>query len=85
MKTAEKIVDPRERARLFTCLSAMAESGWDFSSRWLQGDQLVTTDIDKTIPSDLNALLGLMEKYLAQLSLSYGSRSMYDYYTDRYR
>lgn len=49
----------------------MAESGWDFSSRWLRNIQLISTDIDRIIPSDLNALLGMMEKYLAELSLNF--------------
>jgi alpha,alpha-trehalase len=46
----------------------MAESGWDFSSRWLAGNNLTSTKIDKIIPSDFNALMGMMEQYLAELS-----------------
>lgn len=38
----------------------MAESGWDFSSRWLDDPKdLSSTIIDEIIPTDLNALLGL--------------------------
>ena len=44
----------------------MAESGWDFSSRWLTDpNDLKTCQIDDMLPSDLNTLLGLSEKYLA--------------------
>jgi neutral trehalase len=39
----------------------MAESGWDFSSRWLTDvTNLQTHVIDDMIPSDLNTLMGLM-------------------------
>jgi len=38
----------------------MAESGWDFSSRWLaNSSDLTSTIIDELIPSDLNVILGL--------------------------
>lgn len=54
----------------------MAESGWDFSSRWLRNGSLSTTAIEQLLPSDLNALLGLMEKYLALLSVRYGDQAL---------
>jgi alpha,alpha-trehalase len=62
-----------ERERVLRCLSSMAESGWDFSSRWLEDpDSLASTVMDKVVPSDLNALLGLQESYLATLSSNFG-------------
>ena len=63
----------------------MAESGWDFSSRWLKSDDLLTTDIEQNIPSDLNALLGMMEQYLADLSQNEGETELAKLYTSRYQ
>jgi alpha,alpha-trehalase len=72
--TVANITDLSEKKRVLQCLSSMAESGWDFSSRWLDNSSLSSTVIDKIIPSDLNALLALQEDYLATLSskLGYG-------------
>jgi alpha,alpha-trehalase len=40
----------------------MAESGWDFSSRWLNDTmKLESNIISEMIPSDLNTLMGLSE------------------------
>lgn len=51
----------------------MAESGWDFSSRWLSDqNDLKTSVITEMIPSDLNMLMGLLESYLSTLSARYG-------------
>ena len=46
----------------------MAESGWDFSSRWLKNSSdLKTNFINEMIPSDLNTLMGVVENYLIGL------------------
>ena len=46
----------------------MAESGWDFSSRWLTDPtDLKTNQIKDMFPSDLNTLMALNEGYLIQL------------------
>ena len=58
-----------KKENVFRNLRAAAESGWDFSSRWLSADEnntfhlhtIHTTDI---IPVDLNALLYHLEKML---------------------
>jgi alpha,alpha-trehalase len=69
MATVAAISDPIEKTRVLSCLSSIAESGWDFSSRWLEDpNSRQTAIIDKIVPSDLNALLGLQESYLASLS-----------------
>lgn len=66
-------VTSEDRERVLRCLSSMAESGWDFSSRWLENpNSLASTVMDKIIPSDLNALLGLQESYLAAISSRLG-------------
>ena len=63
----------------------MAQSGWDFSSRWLQNSSLTTTVIDKLVPSDLNALLGMLEEYLAKLSQAFPPHYyQVNYFTKKY-
>lgn len=57
---------PEARRRFFAHVAAAAESGWDFSSRWLGADGalrgLLTTEV---LPADLNALLLGVERLLA--------------------
>ncbi len=44
----------------------MAESGWDFSSRWLQDPKnLSTSVINFIIPTDLNTLMALLQEFIA--------------------
>jgi alpha,alpha-trehalase len=57
----------RNPARLYRNLRAAAESGWDFSSRWLKdGKSLATIQTTQIIPVDLNSLMYHMEKTLAE-------------------
>lgn len=59
----------------------MAESGWDFSSRWLTNTtNLQTNVIVDMFPSDLNTLMGLAESYLASLAVKYGRSDLSTYY-----
>src|SRR5690606_35595337 len=61
-------------------LRAAAESGWDFSTRWLRApdpavpeslslDRICTTDV---LPVDLNAFLHRLESTIARLSRGAG-------------
>lgn len=63
---AAKVPD-RPAAAVYRDLRAGAESGWDFSSRWLRDPQALstihTTDI---VPVDLNSLLWAMERRIAE-------------------
>ena len=65
--TAEGTV-PTKRAALYDNIAAAAESGWDFSSRWIDPrrglalENLVTQQI---VPVDLNAILLRVERTLA--------------------
>lgn len=58
----------RTKTDVYRHLRAGAESGWDFSSRWLKNPDdlrsIVTTDI---VPVDLNSLLWLQEIEIARL------------------
>ena len=57
----------REPADLYRDLRAAAESGWDFSSRWLvDPDDLGTIRTTAIAPVDLNALLYALEDLLAR-------------------
>ncbi len=57
----------RESDRLYLHLRAAAESGWDFSSRWLMNpDELSTIHTADIIPVDLNCLLYLLETTIAE-------------------
>lgn len=47
-------------------LRAAAESGWDFSSRWLAGKTLSTIHTTDLIPPDLNSLLYRLERTIAK-------------------
>ena len=58
-------------ATIYGEIRAAAESGWDFSSRWLRGDGLETTRTRDIIPVDLNAFLYKAERRLADVCLSW--------------
>jgi len=64
--------DPsRPREVMYRHLRAGAESGWDYSSRWLADPQRLasirTTDI---VPVDLNSLMLMMEQAIARRSIA---------------
>jgi alpha,alpha-trehalase len=64
---AAAISKANNNAKLFLDLRAGAESGWDFSSRWLHDannlSTICTTDV---VPVDLNSLLYHLEKTIAR-------------------
>jgi len=55
-----------DRPDLFRDVRAACESGWDFSSRWLAGEDLTTIRTTELIPVDLNAVLYGMETAIAE-------------------
>lgn len=65
--TATATNEEAERAaKLFLDLRAGAESGWDFSSRWLdEPDNLKTIRTTELVPVDLNCLLYHLERTIA--------------------
>lgn len=61
------------RAARYRHIRAAAESGWDFSTRWLaKGGGLDTIHTLDIVPVDLNALLFHTEQMLARLALAKG-------------
>lgn len=59
----------RPAHEVYRDLRAGAESGWDFSSRWLDdSERLASIRTTRIIPVDLNSLLYRLESQIAQLS-----------------
>lgn len=57
----------RPQPEVYRHLRAAAESGWDFSSRWLEdGNRLPTIRTTDVVPVDLNSLLYRLETVLAE-------------------
>lgn len=55
----------REAVEVYRDLRAGAESGWDFSSRWLDGPSLSSIRTTRIVPVDLNAFLYGLEMAIA--------------------
>lgn len=55
----------RDKQRVYRDLRAGAESGWDFSSRWLDGPSLSSIRTTSIVPVDLNAFLFGLETAIA--------------------
>jgi alpha,alpha-trehalase len=59
-------LQPAERERLYRDIRAAAESGWDFSSRWMRDPRdLRSLETTELAPVDLNALLANLERTIA--------------------
>ncbi|PAU84569.1 trehalase [Halorubrum salipaludis] len=71
-----------DRPALFRNLRAACESGWDFSSRWLAGDDLTSIRTTELVPVDLNAVLFGMESALAEWLPRVGSPEAGERYAD---
>lgn len=57
----------QDPARIYLDIRAAAESGWDFSSRWLRdGQHLHTIHTTDILPVDLNCLLHYLEETIAE-------------------
>ncbi|MEO6525034.1 MAG: alpha,alpha-trehalase TreF [Gemmatimonadaceae bacterium] len=62
-----------QREALFRNIRAAAESGWDFSSRWMRDPaDLRTLETTELVPVDLNSLLYHAERTIAALRLARG-------------
>lgn len=67
VRLAERL-PPERRPALYREIRATAESGWDFSSRWLRDPaDLTTLETTSRAPVDLNSLLFHAEQTLAAL------------------
>ena len=69
----------RPAAELWRDLRAAAESGWDFSSRWLaDGTSLATIRTTRFVPIDLNCLLHGLERSIAHEAALLGDHATAD-------
>ncbi|KAL9271179.1 putative trehalase [Drosera capensis] len=76
--TASKLSNAEEKAKLFRELASAAESGWDFSSRWMRNSSDLTTLATTSIlPVDLNAFLLKMEQDIAALAKAIGEKDVH--------
>ncbi|WP_243841252.1 alpha,alpha-trehalase TreF [Novosphingobium sp. PhB55] len=65
----------RPPQQMYRNLRAGAESGWDFSSRWLTDPKnLSTIETTSIVPIDLNALLWAIERHIAEQCAQTGDR-----------
>jgi alpha,alpha-trehalase len=65
----------RPPEQMYRNLRAGAESGWDFSSRWLTDPKdLSTIETTSIVPIDLNALLWAIERHIAKQCAQAGDR-----------
>ncbi|OAN58583.1 alpha,alpha-trehalase TreF [Sphingomonas sp. TDK1] len=70
-----KTATGRPAAAVYRDLRAGAESGWDYSSRWLSdGKTLATVHTTDIVPVDLNSLIWAMERGIAQRCATLGDR-----------
>jgi alpha,alpha-trehalase len=73
----------RNAADVYRDLRAAAESGWDFSSRWLaDGRSLETIETTAIVPVDLNSLLYGLERAIAQACMQLRDQACADDYSD---
>jgi alpha,alpha-trehalase len=63
---AEKLPESRRR-QYFANMASGAESGWDYSTRWFaDGKSLSTINTNQIVPVELNSLLYMNEKTIAE-------------------
>ena len=73
-----------EDTQFYRHIRAACESGWDFSSRWLEdGKSLASIDTTNIIPIDLNTLLWFAEKQLAEWSKQFSKPKVADAFSER--
>lgn len=75
------VASGRTASKVYLDLRAGAESGWDYSSRWLRDDQnLATIHTTDLAPIDLNSLLYILEETIADAYDSYKQKRLARYY-----
>lgn len=83
VELARRVPD-RDAGELWRDIRAAAESGWDFSSRWLaDGKSLETIRTTRLLPIDLNALLFGLERAIAEEAAALGDPAAAKAYSHR--
>ncbi|KNA23336.1 hypothetical protein SOVF_025760 [Spinacia oleracea] len=76
-ETASKLSDAADKQKLYREVASTAESGWDFSTRWMRNSSDLTTLTTTTIlPVDLNAYILKMEFDIAYFAKIAGDNSI---------
>ncbi|XP_038874264.1 probable trehalase [Benincasa hispida] len=72
-KLASKFVNSNEKQHLYREIASAAESGWDFSSRWMRDStDLSTLATTSVLPVDLNVFILKMELDISNLARAAG-------------
>ncbi|KAK1408980.1 hypothetical protein QVD17_41187 [Tagetes erecta] len=75
-ETANKVKNDCEKKQLYRELASTAETGWDFSTRWMKnGSDLTTLSTTTIVPVDLNAYILKMELDISFLANVIGESS----------
>ncbi|CAN6306119.1 unnamed protein product [Urochloa humidicola] len=76
---ASKINSVADKEKLYQQIASTAESGWDFSSRWMRNSTDMTTlATTYIIPVDLNTFIFKMERDIAAFAKLVGENSTYE-------
>lgn len=77
-----KGLDRQQKAELYHHIATAAETGWDFSSRWMEDKQnLSTLKTSYILPVDLNSFLYQMEENLAFFGDLLGKHDLSKHFT----
>ncbi|KAG9455492.1 hypothetical protein H6P81_008396 [Aristolochia fimbriata] len=76
-ETASSFHDASERKHVFRQIASTAESGWDFSTRWMRNaSDLATLATTSILPVDLNVYILKMEMVITFFARVVGERSI---------
>jgi alpha,alpha-trehalase len=68
-KSASNLTNDSEKERFYREVASTAESGWDFSSRWMRNaSEFTTLSTTSVLPVDLNAFILKMELDITSLA-----------------
>ncbi|GAX83830.1 hypothetical protein CEUSTIGMA_g11254.t1 [Chlamydomonas eustigma] len=77
LEIASSLQSEEAKRKLYHNLASAAESGWDFSSRWLKdGHTLSTIRTTQIIPADLNGLLHRTAAHISSFALEIGDQAL---------
>ncbi|PIN22449.1 Neutral trehalase [Handroanthus impetiginosus] len=80
---ASKLSNECDKAQLYRELASAAESGWDFSSRWMRDESdLATLATTSVLPVDLNVLILKMELDIISLARFIGDTTTAAHFTE---
>ncbi|KAK9122199.1 hypothetical protein Syun_019816 [Stephania yunnanensis] len=83
IESASKISNDSEKQHFYRELASAAESGWDFSSRWMRNQSDITTlATTSIIPVDLNAYILKMELDIVSLARATGKKHVVEQFLE---